>query len=120
MPKTYSVYSEFDVEEHIRTFVNYLEVIIEENGVVEYAVPSHQEKLISVACKKLGVTRQELDNMCSVEYYCNFMTWLCKVSGCCSVWNEFVIGYEFSKEQIEALHLLKTYGVYKGTIPNEE
>lgn len=37
----------FDIETHKKTFKNYLEVIILENGRIVYAVPSHQEKLIA-------------------------------------------------------------------------
>lgn len=38
----YTLYSKFDIDKHAETFINYLEVIIDENGVVHYAVPSHQ------------------------------------------------------------------------------
>lgn len=117
MSEKYSIYSVFDVEQHKKTYVNYLEVIIGESGKVAYAIPSHQEALIKIACRKLGVTRQELNAMCPKEYYFDFMTWLCKMTGCCSVWNEFVVGYEFTAEQVETLELLKSHGVYKGEIP---
>lgn len=117
MYEVYSIHSRFEVEKHKKTYINYLEVIIDENGVVEYAIPSHQEKLVSDACKRLGVTRQKLYEMCPKEYYLDFMSWLCKITGCCSVWNEFVIGYEFSDKQIETLRLLKANEVYKGEIP---
>lgn len=48
----YSVYSDLDMEQHKKTFINYLEVVIDENGKIMYAVPSHQEKLIKLACQK--------------------------------------------------------------------
>lgn len=54
----YSIYSDFDMECHKNTFTNYLEVVIGENGKIMYAVPSHQEKLIKLACEKLNVTRE--------------------------------------------------------------
>lgn len=116
MSEKYSIYSEFDVEQHKKTYVNYLEVIVGENGKVSYAMPSHQEALIKIACQKLGITRRELNEICSKEYYFDFVTWLCKITGCCSVWNEFVMGYEFTAEQVETLELLKSHGVYKGEI----
>ena len=56
----YDVYSEFDLEKHKKTYVDYLEVMIGEGGDVHYAVPSHQEYAIWAACQKLGVTRYEL------------------------------------------------------------
>lgn len=85
MDEKYSIYSVFDVEQHKKTYVNYLEVIIGEGGKVAYAIPSHQEALIKIACRKLGVTRQELNAMCPKDYCFDFMTWLCTITGCCSV-----------------------------------
>ena len=35
----YSVYSPFDIKKHQETFINYLEVLILEDGTVDYAVP---------------------------------------------------------------------------------
>lgn len=46
----YDIYCAFDLEKHKQTYVQYLEVVILEDGTVEYAVPSHQEKLIALAC----------------------------------------------------------------------
>ncbi|GAB6761703.1 hypothetical protein [Bacillus cereus] len=34
----------FDIETHKKCFVDYLEVVIDEEGTVMYATPSHQEK----------------------------------------------------------------------------
>lgn len=50
----YDIYCAFDLEKHKQTYVQYLEVVILEDGTVEYAVPSHQEKLIALACMKKG------------------------------------------------------------------
>ena len=65
----YDIYCAFDLEKHKQTYVQYLEVVILEDGTVEYAVPSHQEKLIALACQKKGVSRQELNDLCPREYY---------------------------------------------------
>lgn len=59
----YDIYCAFDLEKHKQTYVQYLEVVILEDGTVEYAVPSHQEKLIALACQKKGVSRQELNDL---------------------------------------------------------
>lgn len=82
--------TEFDLEQHKKTFIHYLEVVIDENGKIMYAVPSHQEKLIALACDKLNVTREELNAMCPQEYYFDFMDWICKMSGVCAVWENFI------------------------------
>lgn len=72
----YGVYSEFDLEQHKKHFVHYLEVMIDEEGVVHYAVPSHQELAIARACECLGVNRYELSVMTPKEYYFDWLNWL--------------------------------------------
>lgn len=105
----------FDLETHKKTFINYLEVVISEEGTVMYAVPSHQEKLISIACEKLGVSRQELNDLCPREYYFDFLFWLCKITGCVSLWNEYMIGTA-NEEQKQTVQVLMDEGLYRGTI----
>ena len=39
------LHSSFNVKTHKETFINYLEAIINPNGIIEYAVPSHMEKV---------------------------------------------------------------------------
>ena len=111
------LHSKFSIEIHKQVFMDYLEVVIDENGEVMYAVPSHQEKMIEIACKKLNVTRDELKNMCPEEYYLDFILWLSKVSGSCSVWINYVIGYSFTEKQISKLQELQNEGLYWGAIP---
>lgn len=43
----------FDYKTHRENFTAYLEVIIFKDGHIEYAVPSHQMKLIDIYCKKI-------------------------------------------------------------------
>ena len=117
----YSVYSSFDIKKHKETYINYLEVLILEDGTVEYAVPSHQEKALEIACKKLNKTKQEIEDMCPREYYCDFLTWLLGITGSISVWGtsaEYFIVYKtINKKQIAMLKKLKKHGLYKGDIP---
>lgn len=117
----YSVYSPFDIKKHKETYINYLEVLILEDGTIEYAVPSHQEKALEIACKKLNKTKQEIEDMCPREYYCDFLTWLLGITGSISVWGtsaEYFIVYKtINKKQIAMLKKLKKHGLYKGDIP---
>ena len=83
---------EFSIETHKRTFVDYLEVVITEEGDVVYAVPSHQEKLIDIAMKRLGVTRRQLYDMCPPRLMFDVCEWLCDITGCVSVWNMCYVG----------------------------
>jgi hypothetical protein len=111
------LYEPFNIQKHKEHFIDYLEIVVLEDGAVEYAVPSHQEKMISLCCKKLSVTRDELNDMCPVEYYMNFMEWLCKISGAIPVWFNFFMGTP-NAQQIETLRILKEEGLYAGEIPN--
>lgn len=113
----YNLYSEFDVEKHKETYTHYLEVVIDADGKIMYAVPSHQEKMIALACEKLNVTRDELNAMCPKEYYCDFITWLSMISGAVAVWENFTMGYKYTDAQIESLKMLKSKELYLGEMP---
>lgn len=106
------LYGEFDIEVHKKTFIDYFEVVIDENGKVLYAVPSHQEKLISIACSKLKITRDQLNDLCPEDFYCDFMTWLCQITGCISVWINHIHGRP-NENQIKTLTTLQEHGLYK-------
>lgn len=113
----YDLYSEFDIEQHAKHYPHYLEVVMFPDGKVEYAVPSHQEKLISIACEKLNVGRQELFDMCPPEYYFDVIEWLCDITGCISIWTQGIMTSgknDMTEAQIEMLKKLKQAGVYEG------
>lgn len=111
------LHSAFDVATHKKVFVHYLEVIIDEDGTIIYGVPSHQEVLIRLACRKLGVDREALNKLCPKEYYFDFMEWLSLVSGAIAVWEYRTMGHKYNESQIEALSMLKREGLYLGDIP---
>lgn len=113
---SYSVYSKFDLEQHKKTFVNYLEVIILKDGTIEYAVPSHQEYLIKLACQQKEIDREELYRQCPPEYYGDFTKWLCMQTGAVSVWDRFIIYDKFTMAQVHVLDALAIAGVYKGPL----
>ena len=104
----------FDLNVHKKEFYNYLEVIIKPNGQIEYAVPSHQEKLKKVCIEKHGLEKF-LKEIESDEAYYDYLKWLCNYSGCVSVWNEFCVKPDnFTKEQRNALKLLSEAYYEKG------
>jgi hypothetical protein len=105
----------FDIETHKKTFINYLEVVILEDGTIVYAVPSHQKKLIEIACRKLRITEQELNDLCPKEYYFDFMTWLCMITKSVSLWNDFMHG-KANEKQREAIQELIEADLYHGTV----
>ena len=116
----YNVYSEFNLEKHKKVYKNYLEVIILPTGKVVYAVPSHTEKIVAIAMQKYKCTRREILDRCPREYYFDFITWLVRITGTVSVWNDFCISYNPNKRQINKLIKLKESGVYFGKIPVHE
>lgn len=113
----YDLNSKFDINQHKKHYVNYLEVLISPKGDVEYAVPSHQEKLIAICMDKLKVSRQGLSDLTPEEYYFDFLTWLCKISGYVSVWNDFICYFEITNNQLSTLRQLKAEGLYRGDLP---
>lgn len=111
MKNKYSIYSDFDIRKHAENFVHYLEVIIEPDGSVHYAIPSHQEYMIGYICQRDGITPHELESRCPWESYFNFMEWLCRESRCLSVWTNHVMGFEPTAAQIRTIELLREKGL---------
>lgn len=116
----YGLHSVFNIEKHKQTFVHYLEIVIDAEGGVAYAVPSHQEAMIRTACKRLNVKRRELLDMCPREYYFDFMKWLSMISGLMAVWESHCEVNTPTKKQIAVLRRLKMEGLYTGVIPQLE
>lgn len=116
---SYNLHCEFDVNMHRLKFPYYTEVIIKSDGKIEYAVPSHQEKLISLCMEQLKVSRSELSDMCPKEYYADFGQWLCNISNAVSVWYKFTMipdkGVTIKQQQ--ALQMLKDNRCYVGEVP---
>ena len=95
----------FDYKTHRENFINYLEVIILEDGEIVYAVPSHQQKLIELYCKKHNVTPRELQEIIPLQE--SPIDWLIYNLGVISVWYEFIYRpKEITDKQKEALERL--------------
>ena len=109
-------------KEEVRHWFEFEIAKAEEHMKLEYnpmfnGVEVGHEKQIALACEKLNATREELNAMWTHEYYFDFMTWLCKVSGACAVWEKFIQCDKLTEKQIRALHMLKDNGLYIGEIP---
>lgn len=113
----YSVYSKFDIEKHKKYFIDYLEVVILEDGTIEYAVPSHTLKVETICCKQLNVSRKELI-LLTREHIFDYAEWLLTICNAIMVWNKFYLtGYNgININQKIALERLKQNGLYKGKI----
>lgn len=119
MSNTHLLHLPFDLETHKANFINYLEVVILEDGTVEYAVPSHQEKAIRIGMEKTGQDRDTFYNSCPPEYYFDVMKWLSMVTGVVFVWNDGIMGTP-NLNQCKKLNELHEAGVYHGPVMPEE
>ena len=113
---SYNLESEFDISEHKSHYVNYLEIVIHKDGRVEYAIPSHQEKLSDIACKRLNITKSEL--WASMSIFDDVLVELCDKSECISVWNDFYYAghSDLTEAQLIKLTELKIAGLYTGSL----
>lgn len=114
------LHSPFDIETHKQTFVSYLEVVISPEGTVEYAVPSHTDKLIEVLAKQKGIktfdeAKKYVFDTAMNNGYCSSIDFLTGVTGYISVWfNGYVAGDPPTKAQLDKLKELFDNGVYAG------
>lgn len=105
------LHSPFDIEVHKATFVNYLEVCIDPEGTVHYAVPSHQQWLIGRYAEENGCASiEQAWERVPVDFGIGELAAMC---GCVAVWNDFCAG-EPNERQRRALRRLKTAGLYRG------
>lgn len=114
MTNTEILNSNFNLELHKKTFINYLEIVISPQGTIYYAIPSHNGKLENILAKKLKINKNKIADICPKEYYYNYNEWLCIKTGYIMVWgkpNSFIVGTPNLK-QIEMLEILKKEGLY--------
>lgn len=104
----------FNADVHAKTFINYLEVVISPSGIIEYAVPSHMEKVILAGMDKAGIEDREqfvmdyclIHNIYGIDELCDY-------TGFIAVWNNYYIGKP-NRFQQHALEELKRRGLYYG------
>ena len=113
------LHSPFNVEIHKETFINYLEVVILEDGTIEYAIPSHQLKVTDIIASKRNITRNDVADLCPPEYYFDYNNWLCKESNTIMVWNNFYMG-EPNDAQLQTIIMLMKENLYRGGIEWEK
>jgi hypothetical protein len=111
------LHSPFNIVTHKNTFVNYLEVVIDDKGEITYAVPSHMERLIEIYMERYNVTRKEITNKLIYdppwEYGLDMALYLCDKLNCICVWFDGYKGKP-NKIQLNKLKTLRLSGVYHG------
>lgn len=116
----------FNIEKHKKTFIHYLEIVILEDGTIEYAVPSHIKKIENICCKKLGIntdryeyiTNSQLLDDFKLRYNNQWWFWeeyLYEISKAICVWENMYKGIA-NEKQLAKLKELKENGLYLGEI----
>lgn len=114
------LHSPFDIETHKKTFINYLEIIIDSEGVCHYAIPSHNGALEKRVLDKYHIEYDEGDfcgkasQLCPRDRWADYQDWLCEETGCIMVWglsNSRVEGKPNDK-QLATLEILRKEGLY--------
>ena len=103
------LHSPFDYETHSKTFIQYCETVIYPDGLIEYSIPSHQEKIIEIYGKKHGIS---IDGVRSLFW--NDYTWMDKILddiGVVLVWYDYLeYRKSLTEEQEKAINKLIEYG----------
>lgn len=105
--ENYSVYSKFDIELHKQKFINYMEAVILPSGEIQYAIPSHLEKLLAITGEDREVIYEKM------PIWASPIQWLCEYTGCISVWSDFYAGTPTTDEQKKSLKKLIDEGLTK-------
>ena len=112
------LYRPFDLQMHADNFKNYCEVIICEDGSIEYAVPSHQERLIMHYANKHHISRNKV-----IELFYNDVDAIEKMmvdTKIVFVWYEHLCNFtKMNAEQLHALNLLIIYGCVSDACLND-
>jgi len=83
------LHSPFNIETHKKTFIDYLEVVITQDGVIHYAIPSHLEFCYRYALEVYGFKdREQL-----YKYLDKTHQDIEQLTKCCLAWTHFVRGY---------------------------
>ena len=103
------LHSPFDYETHSKTFIQYCETVIYPDGLIEYSIPSHQEKIIDIYSKKHGIS---VDGVRSLFW--NDYAWMDKILddiGVVLVWYDYLeYRKSLTEEQEKAINKLIEYG----------
>lgn len=111
----------FDIEIHKATFINYLELIIDEEGTPHYAVPSHTEFMMQKGMEKYNTDRQGLLDILDKyeeEHPDELglgLANLCKMLDCIGIWKDFYMGSPNEKQK-ETMVRLHNEGLYYGSL----
>ena len=112
--KEYNVYSEFDMDKHKEKYINYLEIVIERNGKIHYAVPSHIKRLERLMMEMYHMTYNEIysmyNNDSDSDSFMEYVYWLMDKTGAITVYNNMYRG-KANRVQLSVMKQLVDRGV---------
>ena len=107
--------TKFDYETHVKNFTNYCEVIIFKDVHIEYAVPSHQDKLVNTYCKLKNIKPiqlyKEIPLAESPMYYV-----ACKINAVVVINNYIIRPYNWTDNAKESVNKLIRTGCISNPI----
>ena len=99
------------IRAHKKKYINYCEILISSTGEIEYAVPSHIEKLIKVS----GKSRDEINIIMPIN--ASPMEWLSEYTNYCACWyNYCVLPFKYTNKQIYILKRLQNQKIISNCI----
>ena len=111
------LHSKFDIDTHKRVFEDtYFEAIMDRDGVVYYAVPSHQMALLELLRNELKISYEEVMNLYMTSkdaIRLGPIDWLTKELQAVAIWDTHFIGV-MNEKQKETLNKLAEAGLYRG------
>ena len=103
------LYEPFDIKKHVANFICYCEVVIWPDGKIEYAVPSHQQKLIDCYAQIEGISHEEAYQQCKDDW--SLYDSLMKKTGICQIWYDHVYNeVPLTDAQLKSINMLIIYG----------
>ena len=100
------------IKEHLEVnhYKNYCEAIIYEDGMIEYAIPSHSEKLMAITLSKTGMTREQLLKL--IPLHASPVHWLTEYNNTATVWFDFaILSKDYTKKQITTIKTLMRHKI---------
>lgn len=89
--------------------IRYCEAIVNDDGTVEYAIPSHGEKLISRVCDYRGISRSQLAS--EMPIFCDMIAYLADIVNTAVVWYSMCyIPKNCSKRCLDSVSMLISSG----------
>ena len=92
------------VEDNPRLFIRYFEAVIDNNGLIYFACPSHERKLVELCKKQQNIDIDKMDNgFGALDYALKY--------GYILVWYDHIQMETMNKFQKNSIDRLKEYGI---------